>query len=422
MKVLFILLLVVFTCTGIPQVGAQMRHDIEVIEVDDAEELQDLLADAIDFVEIRLAPGIYELEPTADRESVCGNCDTTTRDLPFSYGLRLSGIKVGIVGPEEGRALIRTNAGYGLHFLDCEECFVENLTITGGRRDSSADASNAGIVVQRSDVTIVNNHIEYNIGGSDLVAANVVGIMGICGRENSRSTIIANHIRANSWDGIALYRDAQAAISDNVIDGVDKARSGRIGGGRGVGISLSWNASASLRNNVVRRYWKGIGISGAADAIVKGNIVEDILTWGIAIWDARGSSPGVLLQSNVIYNTGACGALINIAKLKDGLGLFQGNFLVQTGLNEAFDAPEQYCYQCALAEHKVPPGFRIRDNVFFGNRRGDDRLPDRNISAREFDAAIKLWCERAQKREAFAGSDFLRRVCSSNEDDDSGAE
>ena len=40
---------------------------------------------------------------------------------------------------------------------------------------------------------------------------------------------------------------ASARIEDNVIDGVDKAGGRVAGGGRGVGIGLTWNATASIR-------------------------------------------------------------------------------------------------------------------------------------------------------------------------------
>ena len=53
-----------------------------------------------------------------------------------------------------------------------------------------------------------------------------------------------------------------------------------------MGIGLTWDARAEVRRNRVSRYWKGIGIFVDARADVSHNVVEDILTWGIAYWDA----------------------------------------------------------------------------------------------------------------------------------------
>ncbi len=127
-------------------------------------------------------------------------------------------------------------------------------------------------------------------------------------------SIEGNEIVRNSWDGIALYRDASAVIAGNVIDGVDKARGSRIGGGRGVAIGLTWNAFADVRGNLVKRYWKGIGVFVDAWGCVQENVIEDIVTWGIAYWDADKGKPVGFFEDNVIYGTGACGASITCAE------------------------------------------------------------------------------------------------------------
>jgi len=69
-----------------------------------------------------------------------------------------------------------------------------NLTITGGIRDSCEFATDAAIVVKNSDVIIRNNKITRNYGDQTLIKKNIVGIMGICGRENSNLRIYNNLI------------------------------------------------------------------------------------------------------------------------------------------------------------------------------------------------------------------------------------
>jgi hypothetical protein len=245
------------------------------------------------------------------------------------------------------------------------------------------------------------------------VATNVVGIMGICGREGSQLTIEENEIVRNSWDGIALYRDASAFIERNIIDGVDKARGAGVGGGRGVGIGVTWNATADIRDNVVKRYWKGIGVFVDAWGYVRGNVVEDIVTWGIAYWDADKGKPVGIFEDNVIYNTGACGASITCAHTV-GPELecrFVGNVLVKCAQDPKYDDPDYYCYQTALALHATPEGFTIADNVFYGNRRATDDLPDQDVEDEEFLEKIAPVCKRFSETDPLRNSDFVRDFC-----------
>ena len=181
-------------------------------------------------------------------------------------------------------------------------------------------------------------------------------------------TVSGCDITRNSWDGIALYRGARAHIRDNVIDGVDKAAGGRVGGGRGVGIGLTWDARAVIERNRVTRYWKGIGVFVEADADVRENVVEDILTWGIALWGPDGATPDARIERNIIYRTGACGVMIDRPDGGTAPGALTGNLIVRTGQSERYDSGEPYCWQRPLARHHVPAGFVERGNVLFDNR------------------------------------------------------
>jgi hypothetical protein len=204
-----------------------------------------------------------------------------------------------------------------------------------------------------------------------VVGKNTVGIMGICGREGADLLIEQCEILRNSWDGIALYRDARATITRNLIDGIDAAGV-EAGGGRGVAVGVTWNGAATIDRNILRHYWKGIGVFVDADVVAEGNIVENMRTWGINIWDADKGRPLASITRNVVYDCGACGIAVmrKAPYAKDEpKGRVSDNIVVHTGQNSKYDSPDYYCYQCPLALHAVPEGFSIRGNTYYDNRR-----------------------------------------------------
>jgi len=353
-----------------------------VVEVDSVRELERVIdhyrrADlgSCNVLLIRLAPGDYHLTPSAAVDSSCGNCEDPDQRIPITVGLEISGPSVTIEGPVDDEAVIHTHAGYGIFFRNCGYGKLSNLTITGGERDTAQAATDAAVVAQNAQVEIVDCIIRDNIGDARLIEKNIVGIMGVCGRENSRLYIRNNDITRNSWDGIALYRDAFAVIERNYIDGVDKAGGREAGGGRGVGIGVTWNARATIEKNAVRRYWKGIGIFVDAVAEVRANFVEEMRAWGIAYWDAGKGRPRALITENVIYDCGACGISVSreapFAPDEEPSRISK-NIVVNTAHNPKYDAPDYYCYQCAMALHAVPEGMIIRKNVFHDNRTVDE--------------------------------------------------
>ena len=370
--------------------------------------LQAVLSGKVDSLEIYLQPGDYYLSPTSITDSTCGNCEEPNQFVPATAGLEISGSYVRITGPEDRSAVIHTNAGYGIYFNHCKRGIIENLSVTGGIRDPDGNATDAAIVVKNSAVTIRNNHIYGNIGDSAIVVKNIVGVMGICGRENSDLTITDNEIIGNSWDGIALYRDATATIIGNLIDGVDKASSKVAGGGRGVAVGITWNARATIDGNLVKRYWKGIGIFVDANVTVRNNIIEDILTWGIAYWDAERGKPVGMIENNIIYSTGACGVSITRSQPGPNPGHLIGNVIVRTAQNPKYDAPDYYCNQCALSISSKPDNFRIDDNQFFNNRRATETLPDYDLSESEFKKYAEDLRNRLLNSALFQQSDFVK--------------
>jgi parallel beta-helix repeat protein len=217
------------------------------------------------------------------------------------------------------------------------------------------------------------------------VKKTIVGIIGIAGREGSDIRIEGCTIERNSWDGIALYRGARASIQDNVVDGIDSAAGATVGGGRGVGIGLTWDARATIVGNLVRHYWKGIGVFVDARADVRGNVIEDVLTWGLSLWDAGKGKPAAEFRRNVVYRTGACGAMIARGETGDPPpGALAENILVMTGQNPKYDSGEPYCRQQALADEAVPAGFLVSGNVFSENREPGGKPGGRDVDRRTF--------------------------------------
>jgi len=373
--------------------GAAREPTRDPLDVSTGAELEEALSGPRHDAVIRLAPGLYELTPEAAIDSTCGNCKDRATLVPITVGLTISGRNLRVEGPTEGTATIMTRAGYGLYFKDCIDCELERVTITGGERDTSNLATDAAVVATRSSVTIANCVMVDNIGAAETIAQNTVGIMGICGREGADLTIERCEIVRNSWDGVALYRDARATIRNNLIDGIDAAGV-EAGGGRGVAIGVTWNGTATIERNLLRRYWKGIGVFLDADVVASGNIVEQMRAWGINVWGADTGRPRATIERNVVYDCGACGVAITrkAAYEKDEpRGRLVNTIVVHTGQNSKYDAPDYYCYQCALALHAVPEGFSIRGNVFFDNRKATEDLFDQDTTAEMFWRGRRGW-------------------------------
>lgn len=372
----------------------------KTIKIDSSEELQKLFQNPQKNIIVKLAAGDYHLQPTHFIDETCGNCQEPNTPVHATYGLKISGEKVKLIGHEDRSAVLHTNSGYGLYVVNCSDFYLENIIITDGIRDTSAMASDAAIVVKNSSAFIKNNLITNNLGDSLMIAKHISGIMGICGRENSYMEIKNNEIIRNSWDGIALYRDAEAIIEGNIIDGIDKA-GGRVpGGGRGVAIGITWNAKAKITDNYIARYWKGIGLFVDAVGIVQNNLIEDMSTWGISLWDADKGKPQGFIENNIVYDTGAMGAAIT-SSTEENPGFFKDNIIVKTAQNYAYDSPDYYGYQCALALHSVPQDFLIEANLFFGNRRATDDLLDLDVSEAEFQQKLQ------EKREWIENLKFI---------------
>jgi hypothetical protein len=381
--------------------------EVAALDVQNAEELHHALRAPVHDLLIRLAPGEYRLSPSPYTDPTCGNCRNLATPSQTTVGLHIRGRNIALRGPDDRSAIIHTGAGYGLYLEEARDVVIEGLTITGGTRSEDGNATDGAVVVKNSSVLIRNNLIHENLGAPEVVRKTVSGIIGIVGREGADMRIIANDITRNSWDGIALYRGARAVIENNVVDGIDAATGANIGGGRGVGIGVTWDARADIRGNLVKRYWKGIGLFVNAHGTVEHNIVEEITTWGISLWDAGGGEPRGIIRSNAVYRTGACGIAITSRRTGDDVGELTANAIVRAAQDPRYDPPDRYCLQCALALHRVPEHFRIEENLFFDNRHADEGLPDLDISEELFRQRVSPLTETLAGYESLRTAAFL---------------
>jgi hypothetical protein len=286
-------------------------------------DLQQLIDEAQDGETINLKEGIYEAQPSSYIEDLCGNCQDHQTIVYGTKGFVISDKSLHIKGVNKEKVILKTNAGYGVLFLKSSNSSISGVTVCGGIRDSSGDATNAGILLKYSRVTITDCIIS-----NDTVRRSttpVVGISGIIVREGSEAYIRNNIIRNNTWDGIALYRGAVAYITDNIIEN-----------GRGAGIGITWDASAIILRNRVSGYWKGIGTFGTSNAVLKNNAVFDNLGWGIII---SGNSH-MLVENNVITRNGNCGIAPWCDSSKNATGTITNNIITENGWRREWVCPQ----------------------------------------------------------------------------------
>jgi len=189
---------------------------------------------------------------------------------------------------------------------------------------------------------------------------------------------------------------------------VDRAAAGQAGGGRGVAIGVTWDARATVEYNLLRRYWKGLGIFVDARVTARNNVIEEMLTWGLAIWDADSGAPAGIIEDNAIYRTGACGVTITRSLPGPDPGSLSGNVIVRTAQNPRYDDPELYCHQCALSIFSKPDNFIIEDNLFFDNRTATPDLPDNDVSPEAFGELAGDIADRLLVTPLLQQSDFSR--------------
>lgn len=298
-----------------------------------------------------IGPGRYVSQSYAYPESLCGNCENHITPVKASRGFLVENKGLTVIGSGMDSTILVTNAGYGVLFSRSYDSYISNLQITGGKRDLDGMATDAAVVVKWGRVTIENCLIADN---TDRPESVVVGIGGIMGREGAELFIINNHIKNNTWDGIALYRGATAFIADNIISG-----------GRGAGIGITWDATAVIVRNRISNYWKGIGSFGDSRVICSNNIVRDNLGWGII---ATGTSY-MDATNNVVYNNGNCGMAI---WSDECVGRFSNNIVMKNGWRDQWVCP---CV--GIWNYGTLYNFEISYNNVRDNKDGEYRdMPD----------------------------------------------
>ena len=373
--------IVVLSCLAAALVLTSARNPTgDTVQVSSADELVRALRAPGSNLVVQLAPGSYELTPTAAIDSSCGTCEKPDTLIPITVGLAISGRGVRIVGPKDGVATIVTHAGYGIYFDDCVDCLIERVSITGGERGTSEAATDAAIVTKHSLLTI-----------RDCVIADNAG-MGVCAREGSVLVLERNEIM-RCTSGIALYRATDTTIRNNLIDGDN------------LGVGVAGKVRATIERNHVRGCADGIRIGPDADVVVHANIVEEVKGCGIAVRGGNSGRPRVAVEENAVYSCGGPGISIQRRTpyaASEPRGKLVRNIVVHVEPGRALD----------LAA--VPDGFAVTGNVFYDNRDAGDSSG--NLSREMFSRKRLSWTRTYRNtavgvdgRHRFYESAFLTR-------------
>lgn len=320
-------------------------------KTDPYRELQRAIDSSSDGDTLLLAAGQYVSRSYAFPESLCGNCEEHKTMVAASRGFLIRDKCLVIIGSGTDSTVLFTNAGYGVLFLRSYDSEIRDLKITGGVRDVDGAATDAAVVVKWGRVTIRDCLIADNTDRPDSI---VVGIGGVMGREGSEIFVINDRIENNTWDGVALYRGATAYIADNIING-----------GRGAGVGITWDATATVVRNRISNYWKGIGSFGDTRVVCSNNAVFDNLGWGII---ATGTSY-MDATNNVVYHNGNCGMAV---WSDECTGRFSNNIVAENGWRK-----EWVCPCVGIWNYGNLFNFDISYNDVWNNKEGGYRdMPD----------------------------------------------
>jgi hypothetical protein len=333
-----ILLLLAFLAIAGPVAGAKLQ-------VEGGSDLQAVIDSASDGDTLLLEATAFTARPVSLGDSLCGNCLDPRTTVEASYGFIIRDKALTLVGADRELTRLVTGAGYGLFFVNSQGSVVENLTITGGKRDPDGNATDAGIVIRSSRVRIENVDIRDNDHRIDTV---VVGIGGVFGREGAEITIANCNLINNGWDGVALYRGAWAQVTDCLIKD-----------GRGAGIGVTWDAACIAYRNEISGYWKGIGSFGTSIVVARNNLVHDNLAWGII-----GTGQSWLdASNNVVHHNGNCGVAPWSTKSR---GRIVNNIITENGWRE-----KQICPCVGVWNYGDWAKWDFRHNIVWNNRDGE---------------------------------------------------
>lgn len=304
-----------------------------VVAVAAGADLQQAIDEAPDGAILQLEAGRYSATARAFDEQTCANCDDADfrQAIGATVGFEVRGKSVHIEGPAE--AVIVTNAGYGMHFVNAGTSSVRGVTITGGVRDADGRATNAAIVVRGTTLEVREVHIVDN---DDLYSGPepdpVVGVSGIVVREGGDVTVVNTEILDTSWDGVAVYRGDPEVDGDSPRLTIEDSRIGCTRdcvskSGRGVGIGVTWDGVARIVRTEVFGFWKGVGAFGTTKVELYNSIVRNQHGWGVV---ATGQSE-MIAHNNVIIRNGTTGLA---AWDPAARGEFVNNAIAFNGWNE----------------------------------------------------------------------------------------
>jgi hypothetical protein len=293
--------------------------------------LQDAIDEAHDGDLVVLAAGTYVAEPRAIVDPTCGNCadEDFRAEIPATAGFVVAGKSVHLQGTTRESTVLVTGAGYGLYFDEAGSSSVESLTVTGGQRDADGRATDGGVVVRH---TVLSMHAVDVVENDDLYDGEpdpIVGVAGVVGREGAELAIDDCRIEDNSWDGIALYRGdpevpgsgPRALVTRTTVGCNSQCVSPR---GRGVGIGVTWDAEATIVGTRIHDQWKGVGAFGSSRVVLTNSIIEDQVGWGVIVT----GDAWMEATNNVIADNGTTG----LAAWDDGAtGRFANNVITGNG-------------------------------------------------------------------------------------------
>jgi len=309
------------------------------------------LAESADGDTLILENGFYFAYPDTMIEPLCGNCPEHLTDVMATIGFVIKDKSLTVIGEDKDSTVLITGAGYGIYIENAPEVNLIRLKITGGVRDSSGAATDAGVVVRASRVYLNECSITDNDNRCDSV---VVGIGGVFGREGAEIFLSDCGIVNNGWDGVALYRGSGAVVRDCIIKK-----------GRGAGIGVTWDAWCVAERNQVSEFWKGIGSFGTSRVTAHNNLVFDNLGWGII---ATGQS-FMDAANNVVYHNGNCGMAPWSEECR---GRFVNNIIVANGWRD-----EWVCPCVGIWNYGNLGNWQIYNNLVWNNKAGNyGDMPD----------------------------------------------
>lgn len=314
-----------------------------VINVSTADDLQAAFHNPLENVTVQLAPGTYDLTPTNTFEPSTNYCGANSALVPATIGLTISGRGVTLRGPDQGVAMVVTNASHGIYVKDCNDCVLDHLVVSGSATGKSSSTACGSVTVKASLLHIANCLIRKATNGQqdDSLSSD------LCLLDGAVATVESSEFTANSL-GIHISAGAQVTIRNNLISAPD--------GGSSTGIRVDCTGKALVERNLIRHGATGIQLSEKANVTFRANIIENNVNVGIDV--AGNHDLRAVLEENVIYN---CATGVRLEGAGSGpTGKLSRNLIVASGSGGP------------MATSNLKEKFAINRNTFHDSMVGDD--------------------------------------------------